>query len=186
MRLDIRYRTRFDYDDPVRESQNELRAAPDERSPAAAHLVSGDDDSRVARLLVHRLLGHPGRRVRRPRAARVARGHRRGVGRRRAVRRCSPRRLTSTSVRGDEFREEHLEYLVPTPARRLGTGRGRRGATRARRSTGPDLVSVVLAIHRKVGELDPVPARIDLRGRRGRGRARPRQWACARTSRTSR
>ena len=137
MRLDIRYRTRFDYDDPGARVAERAAGLPGERRAPAAHLVPGHDDAGVTRLLVHRLLGHPGRRVRRARAARVARGRRRGVGRDRAARRCSPSSPHSTSCRGDEFREEHLEYLQPIATRRVGAGRGRRGAPPARRSRAP-------------------------------------------------
>ena len=144
---------RFTYDAPVRESQNELRAVPDERRPPAAHLVSGDDDPGVARVLVHRLLGHPRRRVRRARAARVARGRSPRRRSRRAVRRCSPRRRTSTSSAASSS-SRSTSSTSCRPPRRLGAGRRRRGAPRARELAGPDVVSVVLAIHRRVGELD--------------------------------
>ena len=57
MRLDSRYSTRFDYDAPVHESQNELRAAPmsDPRQLLISYRVT--TTPRRA-LLVHRLLGH--------------------------------------------------------------------------------------------------------------------------------
>ena len=49
MRLDIRYRTRFEYDAPVRESQNELRAAPvsDARQQLISYRVTTTPASRV-------------------------------------------------------------------------------------------------------------------------------------------
>ena len=49
MRLDIRYRCRFDYDESVRESQNELRAAPlsDARQQLVSYRVSTSPASRV-------------------------------------------------------------------------------------------------------------------------------------------
>ncbi|MGH9137117.1 MAG: transglutaminase N-terminal domain-containing protein, partial [Acidimicrobiales bacterium] len=49
MRLDIRYRTTFTYDDVVRESQNELRACPssDESQQLISYRVSTSPSSRV-------------------------------------------------------------------------------------------------------------------------------------------
>ena len=101
--------------------------APVSDDAPAAHLVSGHHDAGVPRVLVHRLLGHPCRRVRRARAPRGARGGRRGFGRDSADAAASPRRRTPTACRGEQFREEHLEYLLPTPHARLGRGRRRRG-----------------------------------------------------------
>ena len=49
MRLDIRYRTRFAFDSPVRESQNELRACPvsDERQQLLDYQVSVEPTARM-------------------------------------------------------------------------------------------------------------------------------------------
>ena len=49
MRLDIRYRTRFAFDSPVRESQNELRACPatDERQQLLSYRVAVEPTARM-------------------------------------------------------------------------------------------------------------------------------------------
>ena len=67
------------------------------------------------------------------------------------MRRCCTASPHIDEIRGEEFREEHLEYLVPTPHADWGPGVAD-AARRVLDSEGPDLVSVVLAIHRKVGE----------------------------------
>ena len=123
----------------------------DERSPAAADLVSGDDDSRVTRLLVHRLLGHAGRRVRCPRAARVARGRRRGVGRDapRAAAHCVASHRRASAAKNSETSTSSTSCRLPHADWGPGVADA---ARRVLDSDGPDLVSVVLAIHRKVGE----------------------------------
>ncbi len=131
MRLDIRYRTRFTYDAPVRESQNELRAAPvsDPRQQLISYRVTTTPASQ--RLLVHRLLGHACRRVRGARAPRGARGDRRGLGRDSAdaaLHRVAARRQRARrAVPGGAPR-------VPAADATRGLGRGRRrgGEPRAR------------------------------------------------------
>ena len=55
-------------------------------------------------------------------------------------------------IRGEDFREEHLEYLLPTPHADWGPGVADAARHGCSTVEGPDLVSVVLAIHRKVGE----------------------------------
>ena len=70
MRYDVSYRTSIHYDDIVRGSQNELRACPASRRVPAArrlprHHAPGGPGPRLPRLL-----GHPGRHLRHPRAAR--------------------------------------------------------------------------------------------------------------------
>ena len=83
------------------------------RLPDRATSTSSSSRYRVSTLaggagvLVHRLLGHAGRRVRRARAARRARGRGRGVGRDAASARCSPWRRSSTTLRDRGFRDEH-------------------------------------------------------------------------------
>ena len=54
-------------------------------------------------------------------------------------------------MRDEAFRDEHLEYLQPQPTCRLGAAGGRGGDASGRRRAGPDVVGVVLALHRHVG-----------------------------------
>ena len=107
MRFDIRYRTSFTYEDLVRESQNELRACPASDDEPGAHQLPRGHLAERQGVLVHRLLGHPGRRVRPAPAPRRPRGGGRGVGRdppaaaadRRAPpRRAARRRASATST----------------------------------------------------------------------------------------
>ncbi len=150
MRLDIRYSTRFEYDAPVHESQNELRAAPmsDPRQLLISYRVTTTPASRV-----FSFTDYWGTRVD---AFGVREAHEslEVVAEASVETRRAPMLTASPhidEIRGEEFREEHLEYLLPTPHADWGPGVAD-AARRVLDSEGPDLVSVVLAIHRKVGE----------------------------------
>ena len=183
--LDIRYRTTIHYDDVVRGSQNELRACPasDEHQQLVAYRVA--DPPRRRGALVPRLLGHPGRHVRRPRAARVPRDHRRGHGRDDARARSSPCRPGSPSSSEPAFKDAYVEYLEPSDAHRVGRRRvgGRRADRRRhrRRRRGHRAGAAPLRAH-----LARVHAGRHLHRRRRRTRCSPRPRACARTTPTSR
>jgi transglutaminase-like putative cysteine protease len=149
MRFDIRYRTVFTYTEPVSESQNELRACP----------VTDD----CQRLLDYRVLVHPHARVFSYRdhwATRVdSFGLRRAHAAMEVVADASvetrPRPLPTAAPRlaalsDPAFVDAHIEYLSPSPHAEPGEA-VRAAAHRQLDLAGPDVVGVVLAIHRFVG-----------------------------------
>ncbi len=151
MRLDIRYRTQFDYDAPVWESQNELRAAPmsDPRQLLISYRVTTTPASRVFSFSDYWGTRVDAFGVREPHESLEV------VAEASVETHRSPL-LTGTpdfeTVRADAFREEHLEYLLPTPHADWGGG----VAAEARRQlelAGPDVVNVVLALHREVSSV---------------------------------
>ena len=149
MRFDIRYRTRFEYEQLVRESQNELRSCPasDEHQQLISYRVSTTPSSRV--LSASRLLGHARRRLRHPRAAPVPRGGRRGVGR-------DPQPIVGhgDGATGRAARRPASGTATASTSRRPGTrpgataSSGRRRASSTWRAT--TSCRLVLAIHRFV------------------------------------
>jgi transglutaminase-like putative cysteine protease len=149
MRLDIRYRTRFEYDAPVRESQNELRAAPvsDPRQQLISYRVTTTPASRVFSFTDYWGTRVDAFGVREPHEALDVIAEAAVETRRTPLFTASPH---VDSLRGEPFREEHLEYLRPTPHADWGAGVAQE-ASRELAAAGPDLVSVVLALHRRVG-----------------------------------
>src|SRR4249919_1790845 len=149
MRLDIRYRTRFEYDAPVRESQNELRAAPvsDPRQQLISYRVTTTPASRVFSFTDYWGTRVDAFGVREPHEALDVVAEAAVETRRTPLFTASPH---VDSVRSEPFREEHLEYLLPTPHADWGAGVAE-DASRELAAAGPDLVSIVLALHRRVG-----------------------------------
>ncbi|HMK11880.1 MAG TPA: transglutaminase family protein [Acidimicrobiales bacterium] len=148
MRLDIRYRTRFEYDAPVHESQNELRAAPmsDPRQLLISYRVATIPASRVFSFTDYWGTRVDAFGVREPHAALDVVAEASVETRRAPLLTASP---PIDSVIDSAFRDEHLEYLQPTPHADWGRG----VADEARREldrSGPDLMRVVLALHRRV------------------------------------
>ena len=108
-------------------------------------------------------------------------------GRDAAARRCSPCRRTSTSLRDDAVPRRAPRVPQPSDATRdWGGGVADEAEPRARGSRAPDLVSIVLALHRVVRTLAAAtrPARPTSASRSRR--CSPRRRASARTTPTSR
>lgn len=149
MKLEIRYRTRFHYDELVAESHNELRACP--------------VDDGVQRLLDYRVTVAPAARVlsfvdawgTRVDAFGIRRPHLAMEVLAEADVETAARPLPAVSVpmarlADARFEEEHLEYLQP--GRHTAWAEG--VAATARRQAelaGDDVVGTVLAVHRFVG-----------------------------------
>lgn len=151
MRLDIRYRTVFEYDAGVRESQNELRACPisDERQQLLAYRVSTAPSARTLSYTDYwgTRVDHFG--VREP--------HIRLEVLAEAAVETSPRPPISVAPAMDAvddpaFRDLHGEYLERTRHTDWGDG-VRRHADRIAELNAPDLVRTVLALHGAVGAL---------------------------------
>lgn len=149
MRLDIRYRCTFEYPDLVRESQNELRACPlsDDRQSVLSYRVTTTPGARVWSFTDYWGTRVDSFGVRDPHILLEA------VAEASVETRSSP--LLAASPRMEAladpwFRDEHVEYL----GRTAHAGWGEAVAREARACAelvGPDVVSVVLAIHRRVG-----------------------------------
>ena len=149
MQFEIRYRCRFDYDELVRESQNELRAAP-------------TSDARQ-RLLSYRIATEPGARVfsftdywgTRVDTFGVRVPHQSLLVTAEATVETSPSALMAGTPRyahalERRFADDHLEYLARSPNCDWGPAIGAE-AERMRDLAGEDLVGLVLALHRRVG-----------------------------------
>jgi transglutaminase-like putative cysteine protease len=149
VRLDIRYCTRFEYDAPVRESQNELRAAPmsDPRQLLISYRVSTTPASRVFSFTDYWGTRVDAFGVREPHDSLEVVAEASVETRRAPMFTASPH---IDSVRDEAFREEHLEYLQRSPHADWGW-HVTEEATREAGASGPDLVGVVLALHRHVG-----------------------------------
>jgi transglutaminase-like putative cysteine protease len=149
VRLDIRYRTTFIYDDLVRESQNELRACPcsDEHQQLVSYRVTIAPTAKVAAFTDYwgtrvDAFGHRAPHVGLEVMAEAtvdtqARGLPDGV--------CRPDALLDR-----RFVDEHSEYLERSPHCDWGDEIGRRASEHAA-FAGADVVSMVLALHRLVG-----------------------------------
>ena len=149
MRLDIRYRTVFTYDALVRESQNELRACPttDVHQQLVSYRVTTFPSSKVTSFVDYwgtrvDAFGH-----RSPHIALEVTAE--------ATVETQPRPLFSVASHRSMlvdpgFRDEHVEYLVPSPHADWGEGVARAARTQVELA-GPDTVSAVLALHRLVG-----------------------------------
>lgn len=149
MRFDIRYRTVFTYTDQVVESHNELRACP------------ADDECQ--RLLDYRVAVQPTSRVfsymdywgTRVDAFGIRRGHHSMEVVAEASVETTPRPLPTAAPRVEalarpEFIDAHIEYLQTDRHTEYGEGVAA-AAQRQMDLAGPDVVGVVLAIHRFVG-----------------------------------
>jgi transglutaminase-like putative cysteine protease len=149
VRLDIRYLTRFDYAQPVRESQNELRACPvsDARQQLLSYRVLTTPSSRV-----HHSNDYWGTRV-------DAFGIRTPHDSLEIVAEAvvdtstvgpimsSPR---MADVADPAFRDEHTEYLQRTPHTDWGPA-VERAARQRLDNVGDDVISLALALHRAGG-----------------------------------
>jgi transglutaminase-like putative cysteine protease len=149
MRLDIRYMTRFDYPEPVRESQNELRACPagDERQQLLSYRVLTTPSSRV-----HASADYWGTRV----DTFGVRGPHRSleIVAEAVVDTTPPPRITSSprlaDVHAPAFRDDHSEYLQRTAHADWGP-LVEREAQRRLDAVGDDAISLALALHRAAG-----------------------------------
>jgi len=149
MRLDIRYRTSFTYENLVRESQNELRACP-----------VGDDQQELISYRVHTSPGakiysftdYWGTRVdsfglRLPHVALEVVAEASVETFQRPLLTVAPH---LDALRDPQFVDARWEYLQPSPHARWGTGVAQEAA-RQRDLVGDDVVSLVLALHRVTG-----------------------------------
>lgn len=149
MRLDIRYRTVFEYDEAVRESQNELRACPtsDERQQLIAYRVTTSPSARTLSYTDYwgTRVDHFGIREPHVRLEVLAEA---------AVETSSrpPISATPTLAALDDpaFRDLHGEYLEPSPHCDWA-GAIAAEARRIVEINAPDLVRTVLAMHGLVG-----------------------------------
>lgn len=149
MRLDIRYTTRFVYDQPVAESQNEIRACPasDERQALLHYNVTTTPSSRVASYV-----DHWGTRVD-TFGARLPHTLLEVVSE--ATVETAPHPVVAVAPRradllDPDFRDHHLEYLGPSNHVQTGAEVAA-AAQQAAELAGDDVVGAVLAIHRAVG-----------------------------------
>jgi transglutaminase-like putative cysteine protease len=149
VRLDIRYRCRFTYDEVVRESQNELRAAPvsDPRQQLISYRVVTSPASRVFSWTDYWGTRVDAFGVREPHRSLDVVAEASVETRRTPLVTAAPRRETLTER---TFRDEHLEYLERSPHADWGRGVAEE-AGRQEELAGHDLVSLVLSIHRRVG-----------------------------------
>jgi transglutaminase-like putative cysteine protease len=155
VRLDIRYVTRFRYAAPISESQNELRACPatDHRQALVHYHVLTDPASRVASYRDHwgtrvdtfgvRL---PHRRLEIVAAATVETQD--PVRPRQAV--------PLAALEQPRFRDEHLEFLQPSP-HVTWTDRVAAEGQRIAASAGDDVVAVAQAVHDHVAGFTYLP-----------------------------
>lgn len=150
MRFDITYKTTFQYEDLVRESQNELRACP--TSDDAQQLVS----YRVTTSPTARVLSFTDYWGTRVDAFGVRTPHLHLAVTAEASVETRPRPLAlastahSTQLRDLRFLDEHIEYLAPSP-HATWAGGVQELARQVVAVAGDDVTGQVLAIHRAVG-----------------------------------
>ncbi len=149
MRLDIRYRTSFTYDDLVRESQNELRACPttDAFQSLVSYRVTTSPSSKVSTFIDYwgtrvDAFGHRSPHI----ALEVTASATVETYPRPMLSAASPR----TALEDLVFRDEHAEYLERSPHADWGNAVTEAAQLQAD-LVGPDTVSTVLAMHRLVG-----------------------------------
>lgn len=149
MRFDIRYTSRFDYEEPVSESQNELRACPisDDRQQVSHYRVTATPSARM-----HSYTDYWGTRVE---TFGVRAPHRSLEVVAESTVETSPPAVLAASPRRDDlqeptFRDEHLEYLAASPHVEW-TEEVRSAAQRCMDDSGDDLVGGILSIHRRIG-----------------------------------
>jgi transglutaminase-like putative cysteine protease len=150
MRLDIRYRCRFEYEEPVRESQNELRAVPitDQRQQLISARVSTSPGARVFSFTDYWGTRVDTFGVREPHGSLEVVAEASVETRRTPVITAAPQFET---VRSSGFRNDYLEYLEPTEHTAWSdaiVSEARRQAELA----GPNLIDVLLAIYTRVGK----------------------------------
>jgi transglutaminase-like putative cysteine protease len=149
MRLDIRYRCTFEYPDLVRESQNELRACPvaDERQSVLSYRVTTLPTARVWSFTDYWGTRVDSFGVRDPHILLEV------VAEAAVETRPAPLLTASppmAAVADAAFRDAHVEYLGRTAHADWGSGVAAEAGS-CLELVGPDVVSVVLAIHRRVG-----------------------------------
>lgn len=151
MRLDIRYRCSFEYDELVRESQNELRACPttDARQTVLSYRVTTSPAARVVSFQDYWGTRVDAFGVREPHIYLEVMAE--------ATVELSPAPLITTTAdigatRTEEFFNVHHEYLERTRHADWDASLTEE-ARRQLELAGPDVVSVVLGIHRRVGSL---------------------------------
>ena len=149
MRLDIRYRTSFTYENLVRESQNELRACPtsDDQQELIAYRVHTSPGAKV-----YSFTDYWGTRVdsfglRLPHVALEVVAEASVETFQRPLLTVAPH---LEALRDPAFVDARYEYLQPSPHARWGSG-VLAEATRQREFVGDDVVSLVLALHRVTG-----------------------------------
>jgi transglutaminase-like putative cysteine protease len=152
VRLDIRYLTRFRYDAPVSESQNELRACPatDERQALVHYHVTTTPSSRVASYV-----DHWGTRVDTfgVRAAHevlevLAEATVETAGAAPPV-----TGVPMSALEDQRFGDDHLEFLQPSPHVAWGAAVAAEANT-LRDAAGDDLLAFVHAVHERCGGLE--------------------------------
>lgn len=148
MRFDIRYRLAFEYENVVRHSQNELRACPltDEHQMLLSYRVTSTPTARV-----HAFTDYWGTRVdaygiREPHVAVEIVAEAAVETRQRPLMVASPR---MDELADPVFADEHAEHLAPTRHTEAGSLTTRL-AEEIRTQDETDVVSLVLAIHRRV------------------------------------
>jgi transglutaminase-like putative cysteine protease len=149
MRLDIRYRTSFTYENLVRESQNELRACPtsDDQQELIAYRVHTSPGAKV-----YSFTDYWGTRVdsfglRLPHVALEVVAEASVETFQRPLLTVAPH---LDALRDPGFVDARYEYLQPSPHARWGAG-VEAEAARQREFVGDDVVSLVLALHRVTG-----------------------------------
>jgi transglutaminase-like putative cysteine protease len=149
VRLDIRYTTRFVYDSPVSESQNELRACPasDDRQALLHYNVTTSPSSRISWYADHWGTRVDTFGVRLPH-------HTLEVVAEATVETWAQPLITAAPRRADldepDFRDAHLEFLSPSPHVQAGPTIVE-AARRAAEVAGDDVIGAALAVHRTVG-----------------------------------
>lgn len=151
MRLDIRYRCSFEYGELVHESQNELRACPvtDDRQTLLQYRVSTFPVARIASFEDYWGTRVDTFGVREPHIYLEV------VAEATVETRSTPLLTTSPTMDAladPAFGDEHWEYLTPSPHAE-GDHRVAEEARRQLELTGPEVVSVALGIHRRVGSM---------------------------------
>lgn len=151
MRLDIRYRCSFEYAQLVHESQNELRACPvsDHRQSVLQYRVTSSPASRVFSFDDYWGTRVDTFGVREPHIFLEV------VAEATVETRSTPLLTTSpamSALRDGAFLEEHWEYLERSPHSDWDDRIAREALAQVD-LTGPEVVSVALGIHRRVGSL---------------------------------
>ncbi|MEI7592016.1 MAG: transglutaminase family protein [Actinomycetes bacterium] len=150
MRLDIRYRTSFTYDNLVRESQNELRACPcpDDYQQLISYRVVVEPEAKIASFTDYWGTRVDSFGIRQPHVAVevVAESSVETHPRPQITRQAS-----LAMLEGVTFVNDHHEYLQPSPHAAWGPLVAAEGR-RQRDGVGDDVMSLVAAIHRFTGE----------------------------------
>jgi transglutaminase-like putative cysteine protease len=151
MKLDIRYRCSFEYDELVHESQNELRACPasDGRQTLLGYRVSTSPASRVFSCEDYWGTRVDTFGVREPHIFLEVTAEATVETRAEPLLAASP---PTTALESPLFIDEHWEYLERTPHADWNE-RVAAEAANLRELAGPDVVGLALSIHRRVGTL---------------------------------